>query len=130
MVRIARKCPFCGQEESVLVGAREYERYQAGAPVQVAFQNLSPEQRDVIITGVCSPCREGLDAAWERIDAALMKMNEEEETRIAEEAGEASFLREPPEPEDPEEEEAHEPMRSAHLSHEELQARLDMEYPF
>lgn len=50
-------CPFCGKESEVpgIPGTNLF-KYNQGAFVQDAFPMLSAEERELILTGVCSTC--------------------------------------------------------------------------
>ena len=55
-IDIERSCPFCGVTQKVTVDKKQYEKYRQGALAQNAFPNLSPTEREIIITGICSRC--------------------------------------------------------------------------
>lgn len=60
MVGILVKCPFCGRESEVMVKIDEYLAYEEGALAQDAFPNLSPEERELIISGICIKCQKNI----------------------------------------------------------------------
>lgn len=60
MVGILVKCPFCGRESEVMVKIDEYLAYEEGALAQDAFPNLSPEEREMIISGICIKCQKNI----------------------------------------------------------------------
>lgn len=49
-------CPVCGQTSSVEVDAEGYERGQKGGYVQDVFSHISPEKREILVTGTHSGC--------------------------------------------------------------------------
>lgn len=50
-------CPFCGKENIVEVNCEDFILYAEGeALVQDAFPYLSPNEREVIISGICGDC--------------------------------------------------------------------------
>ena len=50
-------CPFCGNEHSVVVNSVDYKRWQEGELIQRAMPNLSPTQREQLISGLCHECQ-------------------------------------------------------------------------
>ena len=60
MVGILVKCPFCGRESEVMVKIDEYLAYEEGAMAQDAFPNLSAEEREMIISGICIKCQKNI----------------------------------------------------------------------
>ena len=61
------KCHICGEEKILKVRKDELKAYVNGAFVQVAFGDMSKEDRERIKTGICPTC-------WDKINA-----DEEEE---------------------------------------------------
>lgn len=59
-MKINRKCPFCGQTTTLSVSDEAYFAWESGTHAQVAFPELTPTQRDVIINGMCYECSEKL----------------------------------------------------------------------
>lgn len=55
-ITITNKCPFCGKASSVIVPAKNYTDYMNGMSVQDAFPNLTADEREVILTGICKKC--------------------------------------------------------------------------
>lgn len=59
-IELARKCPFCGKEHSIIVDSQAYfngaEKYNAGELIQRAFPSFTPDQREFLMTGICSKC--------------------------------------------------------------------------
>ena len=49
-------CPFCGDTTSVVVDAAGFVAWQSGELVQNALPNLSADDREVLISGICPPC--------------------------------------------------------------------------
>jgi hypothetical protein len=50
------KCPFCGKVNSVVVPESGLEAYNNGEHVQVAFPELTADQREMVKTGICVEC--------------------------------------------------------------------------
>jgi len=59
---LSRKCPFCGQYHDVLVDEIDYIAYLSGELIQNAFPYLTADEREIIQTGICSKCWEGMFA--------------------------------------------------------------------
>ena len=49
-------CPFCGHANEVMVNEDDYWNWQDGAFVQDAFPYLSPDEREMLISGICPKC--------------------------------------------------------------------------
>lgn len=56
MAVITKECPFCKELHSVTVPDEGLEKYRMGAYVQVAFPDLSADEREILISGTCGPC--------------------------------------------------------------------------
>lgn len=65
-VTLMRECPFCGQENHVIMNAEEFKsgmkRLEAGALIQKAFppDMFSDSLREMIMTGICDKCWKAL----------------------------------------------------------------------
>lgn len=53
-------CPICHCDTYLMVDAEEYARWQAGELIQVAMPNLDVEEREMLISGICSWCWEDM----------------------------------------------------------------------
>lgn len=60
MILVKRTCPFCGEKMALPVEENEYSAWASGISAQKAFPNLSAEEREFIISGICENC-------WEKI---------------------------------------------------------------
>ena len=49
-------CPMCNKAQILKVDPEDLEKYLSGALVQDAFPNLSPEDRELFVTGICPDC--------------------------------------------------------------------------
>ena len=60
IVVLVRKCPWCGKEHSITANAKSLKQgiadIQRGALVQDAFPSFSADEREFLITGICSKC--------------------------------------------------------------------------
>lgn len=54
--RVVNRCPFCGNVNSIEVDTAKFVAWQQGALIQNAFPDLTPDQREVIKTGICPKC--------------------------------------------------------------------------
>lgn len=52
-------CPLCNEDNEVLIEREDLQKWDDGALVQDAFPYLSSGERELLVTGVCTPC-------WER----------------------------------------------------------------
>ncbi len=55
-VLIVKPCPFCKKEYQKVFPADGYRRYQAGEKVQDCFPDMSADDREFLITGICPTC--------------------------------------------------------------------------
>ena len=55
-VPVEKACPFCGNKNTVMVEAQDFMDWRDGLLAQDAFPYLSADDREVIISGVCSTC--------------------------------------------------------------------------
>ncbi len=58
LAHISVKCPFCSSSKVLHLSATALREWQAGKLVQEAFANLSADDRERLITGVCPECWE------------------------------------------------------------------------
>lgn len=65
MVTITRTCPLCEKDTSLTVPAAQYEAWQSGTLVQQAFPDMNKDDREILMTGICSPCFEEM---WNNAD--------------------------------------------------------------
>ena len=74
-VSVEVACPFCGAVSNLTLNWEDYAKWQEGALVQDAFPYLTPNERELLITGICSDCWDRMfgtdeqgddwdDAAW------------------------------------------------------------------
>lgn len=54
---VSKPCPFCGTFTSLTVDSAALAKREAGALIQDAFPNLSADDREFLITGMCRPCQ-------------------------------------------------------------------------
>lgn len=50
-------CPFCGTPHSVVVPSKGYHAWQDGELIQRAMPQLSPTEREQLISGMCPKCQ-------------------------------------------------------------------------
>ena len=53
-------CPFCGLIHEVAVNEMDYLDWQDGKLAQDAFPYLSASDREMLISGICSSCWDGM----------------------------------------------------------------------
>lgn len=49
-------CPLCGHGNEVEVNENDYFDWEDGVSVSVAFPYLSPNEREMLISGICPTC--------------------------------------------------------------------------
>ena len=50
-------CPFCGEDHAVEVNLAQYEAWQNGELIQNAMPDLTPAEREQLISGWCPKCQ-------------------------------------------------------------------------
>ena len=60
MISIIVSCPFCGKESFVNVSYEGYWAWQNGELIQNALPELSANERELLMTGICSDCWESM----------------------------------------------------------------------
>ena len=50
-------CPFCGAEHSVEVDSAQFEAWQNGELIQRAMPDLTPTEREQLISRMCPKCQ-------------------------------------------------------------------------
>lgn len=50
------KCNLCRTELEIPVTEKDWKKYQEGELIQRCFPYLTPEQRELIISGTCPDC--------------------------------------------------------------------------
>jgi len=55
-ITLKRECPFCYKKQDITVPLKEYEAWKHGMLIQDAMPSVSKEDRETLISGVCSTC--------------------------------------------------------------------------
>ena len=50
-------CPFCGAEHTVEVNLAQFEAWQNGELIQNAMPDLTPTEREQLISNLCPKCQ-------------------------------------------------------------------------
>lgn len=50
------KCRICHVSEQIDIPREDIKKWQDGALIQDAMPYLSPDQRELLISGICGPC--------------------------------------------------------------------------
>lgn len=53
---IVTECPLCGQQHAIEVSDMGLIAYNRGALIQDAFPDLTKEEREMLMTGICPEC--------------------------------------------------------------------------
>jgi hypothetical protein len=56
-VKITTACPFCGRITTLSIPVDDCIAWQNGSLVQNAFPDLSAEDREVLLSGICWNCQ-------------------------------------------------------------------------
>ena len=57
VVKVSCDCPFCGHVSELFVNAAGYRRWQAGELIQTALPTLNADERECLISGLCTLCQ-------------------------------------------------------------------------
>lgn len=79
-VNLNIECVVCSSQNKITVERTDMDKYMSGVLIQDAFPYLSPEQRELLITGICPTC-------WDR----NFKDEDEEPREVLENAPEKGF---------------------------------------
>lgn len=55
-VSVLTVCPMCHQGAVVKVSGAEFDSWERGTSIQVAMPDLSENDRERLVTGICPPC--------------------------------------------------------------------------
>ena len=61
-------CPFCHKAHEVAVNEMDYLDWQDGKLAQDAFPYLSADEREMLISGICPTCWDGMFGSDEEPD--------------------------------------------------------------
>ena len=53
---ITRNCPFCNASQTKEFDEEQFRKYEAGTRIQDAMPNVSADDREFLITGICPKC--------------------------------------------------------------------------
>lgn len=51
-----RPCVMCGAESEMTLARAPFMQWQNGALIQTAFPNMPIKDRELLLSGTCSPC--------------------------------------------------------------------------
>lgn len=60
MLKIKRTCICCGDEREIKVPKEGYERWKAGLRIQEALPTVSADDREFLMSDICSECFDSL----------------------------------------------------------------------
>lgn len=60
MITVAVECPFCGCVNFINVSVEGYTAWKNGELIQNALPELSADEREMLISGICSDCWNGM----------------------------------------------------------------------
>ena len=55
-VTVQNNCPFCGKSEIKKFDQEGFDDWSSGELIQNAMPNVSPSDREFLITGICDKC--------------------------------------------------------------------------
>jgi hypothetical protein len=53
---IRRKCRICGTDKVVPCTDEQYREWKGGKLIQNAMPNISRDDRELLMSGICGPC--------------------------------------------------------------------------
>lgn len=53
---IVAVCRLCGDQHEIVVGTMDYALWKGGSYIQDTMPYLTPDQREMLISGTCGPC--------------------------------------------------------------------------
>ena len=56
LIQVETICPFCGHTNIIMVDENDYLDWKDGKLAQDAFWYLDPDEREMLISGVCPKC--------------------------------------------------------------------------
>lgn len=56
LIEVTKQCPWCSKLSTVTVDSEQYRKYDGTQPIQVAFPDLSNDDREILLTGICCEC--------------------------------------------------------------------------
>ena len=56
-INVKITCPFCGIDHTIKVKSTQYEAWQNGELIQNAMPDLTPIEREQLISGLCPKCQ-------------------------------------------------------------------------
>lgn len=59
-ISVATRCPFCGHANFIEVNENDYLDWEDGELAQNAFPYLSADEREMLISGICPKCWDGM----------------------------------------------------------------------
>ena len=71
-ITLTSKCPFCGTERQKEFDEEQYRKYQAGAYIQDAMPDTSPDDREFLLTGICPDCWH--KECWHKVSWRRLKL--------------------------------------------------------
>ena len=55
-MKIERICPHCHKLQTIEVNEIQYSDWMAGKNIQKAFPDLTADQREILMSGICPEC--------------------------------------------------------------------------
>jgi phage FluMu protein Com len=55
-ITLEKRCPICGKMNEFHCLESEYQKWLDGELVQKCFPNATPDERELMITGICPEC--------------------------------------------------------------------------
>ena len=77
-VCVITACPFCGRGNEVEVNEDDYLDWQDGMLAQDAFPYLSADEREMLISGICPTCWDGMFGSEDDHFENLIEEDEDE----------------------------------------------------
>lgn len=53
-------CKMCGKEVDIIADQRGYNKWKKGMLIQDAMPYLTPDEREILVSGICGECFDNL----------------------------------------------------------------------
>ena len=64
-MKVECRCPMCGKINTVEITESQWWRWQMGEHIQNVAPELSPDEREMLISGICPKCWDNMFGAEE-----------------------------------------------------------------
>lgn len=55
-MKLTETCNVCNTDHTITLKSGQYDDWKSGTPIQVAMPTVSPDDRELLISGICGIC--------------------------------------------------------------------------